>query len=389
MHIHDYRKKGQVIFLLYRILSPLLACCCLWHSLTVMIWPAQAAAPALPLSAEAAVLLSADDGTVLYEKKADTPLPIASITKIMTAVIALEYAQSDDKVITFTPEMQAEGSSMYLQDGDALTLTELVKGLMMVSGNDAANAIAIGMAGSQTAFAALMNRKAQQLGMSHTHFVTPSGLDDEQHYSTAYDMALLCRYAMQNEPFSAIVSQKKITVHYVYPENKTQLCVNHNKLLSLYDGCIGIKTGFTKKAGRTLTSCAERDGIRLIAVTLHAPDDWNDHKALYDYGFARTERKTILSATDRYTLPVVGGQTDTVAVRPEKDYAVTMIRGSTDIFRTHLMLPHFIYAPVTTHRAVGEIAVYRNDQKIASVRLLTESPVELQKEEDLWKTKTK
>ena len=239
-----------------------------------------------------------------------------------------------------------------------------------------------------------MNRRARALGMYRTEYKNAHGLDVGKkqrsgNYSTAYDMALLCRYAMQNEPFSAIVSQKKITVHYVYPENKTQLCVNHNKLLSLYDGCIGIKTGFTKKAGRTLTSCAERDGIRLIAVTLHAPDDWNDHKALYDYGFARTERKTILSATDRYALPVVGGQTDTVAVRPETDYAVTMIRGSTDIFRTHLMLPHFIYAPVTTHRAVGEIAVYRNDQKIASVRLLTESPVELQKEEDLWKTKTK
>ena len=358
------------------------------HSTAPMGWAVQPAQE-LSLSAEAAVLLCADNGRVLYEKNADQPLPIASITKIMTAVIALEEAESNDKAVTFEASMQAEGSSMYLQVGDTLTLTELVKGLMMVSGNDAANAIAVGVAGGQEAFAVLMNRKARQIGMKNTHFVTPSGLDDEQHYSTAYDMALLCRYAMDNPVFAEIVSQKKLTVHYLVPPNKTQLCVNHNKLLSFYEGCMGIKTGFTKKAGRTLTSCAERNGVRLIAVTLHAPDDWNDHMRLLDSGFARTERRTALSQEEAYILPVVGGTADTVTVSPAEDYCLTWLKDSPDTIRTRVLMPQFVYAPVAEGRAVGTVSVYCNEKKIASVKLVTKASVPQQKEEDIWKTEKK
>lgn len=414
----------------YRILSPLLACVCLWQSTAPVVFPTAEndvpllsvstsaalgncedngvlsdagnaavpltadslltdAVPAPSVSAEAAVLLCADNGAVLYEKNADVPLPIASITKTMTAIIALEYAQTNDKAVVFTPDMQAEGSSLYLQAGDTLRLSELVKGLMMVSGNDAANAIAVGIAGSTEAFADLMNRKAQQLGMKHSHFVTPSGLDDAQHYASAYDMALLCCYAMQNEQFAAIVSQKKQTVRYLSPEHKTQVCVNHNRLLSLYDGCIGIKTGFTKKAGRTLTSCAERNGVRLIAVTLHDPDDWRDHQALFDYGFSLTERNTVLTTGDTFYLPVVGGQADSVAVHPADEVSLTQLKNTPGTIRLSLMMPHFVYAPVTRDQAVGEVVVYHNEQPIAAVKLLTDTSVELQKEEELWNTQKK
>ncbi len=389
MHIHDYHSQGRVVFLCCRFLAVVLTACVLFlHSTAPMGWAVQPAQE-LSLSAEAAVLLCADNGRVLYEKNADQPLPIASITKIMTAVIALEEAESNDKAVTFEASMQAEGSSMYLQAGDTLTLTELVKGLMMVSGNDAANAIAVGVAGGQEAFAVLMNRKARQIGMKNTHFVTPSGLDDEQHYSTAYDMALLCRYAMDNPVFAEIVSQKKLTVHYLVPPNKTQLCVNHNKLLSFYEGCMGIKTGFTKKAGRTLTSCAERNGVRLIAVTLHAPDDWNDHMRLLDSGFARTERRTALSQEEAYILPVVGGTADTVTVSPAEDYCLTWLKDSPDTIRTRVLMPQFVYAPVAEGRAVGTVSVYCNEKKIASVKLVTKASVPQQKEEDIWKTEKK
>ena len=341
------------------------------------------------VSAKAAVLLCADNGTVLYEKNADERLAIASITKIMTALLALEYAQTNDKAVVFTAAMQAEGSSMYLQVGDTLRLSELVKGLMMVSGNDAANAIALGIAGSAEAFAKQMNRKAQQIGMTNSHFVTPSGLDDEQHYSTAADMARLCAYAMRNERFAAIVSQRRETVHYLVPENKTQVCVNHNRLLSLYDGCIGIKTGFTKKAGRTLTSCAERDGVRLVAVTLNDPDDWQDHQTLFDYGFSLTERTTVLRTSDCYTLPVVGGQADAVVVCPVRDVSLTRLKNRPDTVRICCMMPHFIYAPVADSQTVGEVVIYYNGQPFASVPLRAETAVDVQKEEEPWKTMEK
>ena len=196
-------------------------------------------------SAQCAILMDADSGEILYEKNADKKCAVASITKIMTAVIALEYAAENDKAVRFTPEMAAEGSSMYLKNGEILKLSEIVKGMMAVSGNDAANAAAFTVAGSIEGFSALMNEKAKQLGMKNTNFVTPSGLDDENHYSTARDMALLCCYAMKNDDFKKIVSQKSIDVSYIFPEGKTQTCVNHNKLLSTYKGCIGIAPSVT------------------------------------------------------------------------------------------------------------------------------------------------
>lgn len=324
------------------------------------------------ISAECAVLMCADSGEILYEKNADKQSAIASITKIMTAVIALEYAAANDKNVTFTDEMTAEGSSMYLKKGEILRLSELVKGMMAVSGNDAANAAAVSVAGSKESFAVLMNEKAKQLGMNNSHFVTPSGLDDDKHYSTARDMAVLCCYAMENEQFRNIVSQKSIKVNYVFPEEKTQLCVNHNKLLSSYEGCIGIKTGYTKKAGRTLTSCAERNGIRLIAVTLNDRNDWADHKTLLDYGFSMYETRRLVSKNDSFELPVVGSEADTVSIHPEKDIYAAVRKDSTDEPEIKLYMPHFIYAPVDRDRPVGELCIFINRKKTTlTAKLLT------------------
>ncbi len=330
----------------------------------------------LSLSAESAILICADSGQVLYEKDPDRKMAIASITKIMTAVIALEYAENDDKEIRFTKDMCAEGSSLYLKEGEVLTLSQLTAGMMCVSGNDAANAVAVGIAGSLDKFAALMNEKAALLGMGGTHFVTPSGLDDEEHYSTARDMALLCRYAMSMESFRRIVSQKNITVSYVSPEGKTQSCTNHNKLLSAYEGCIGIKTGFTKKAGRTLTSCAERDGVRLIAVTLKAPDDWNDHRKLLDCGFSMTEGIKAVSAEQCFELPVVGGKSDVIAVKPENDCICAVVNGRPQEIRVRVFMPHFVYAPQKKGRFAGKICCYINGIKAADTGLVYAEDIE-------------
>lgn len=322
------------------------------------------------VSALSAILYASDSGTVVYEKDSHTRRPIASITKIMTALLAFEFAQSKDIEVKFTSAMQAEGSSMYLKNGEIIRLSELAKGMMMVSGNDAANAIAITLAGSTEDFAELMNQKAESIGMKDTHFVTPSGLDDEEHYSSAYDMAILTDYAMENEMFRETVSQKSITVKYVFPENKTQVCNNHNRLLSLYEGCIGVKTGFTKTAGRTLSSCAERNGVRLICITLNDGDDWNDHQKLYDYGFSKMKTETLCYAKDGIKANIVGGESDEMLLYPSRDISVSVLNGEQGKIESEIILPRFLYAPVRKGKAAGKIIFRINGKLIGCADLV-------------------
>lgn len=368
--MHSYVAKEAGGFLYFKRFAEIVLA--LAFFISVVPPAAEKNADAVSTSASSAILMCADSGEILYEQNSHEKRSIASITKIMTAVIALE--QPDDQQVKFTLDMAAEGTSMYLKEGEILTLSELTKGMMTVSGNDAANAIAVSVAGSREKFADLMNEKAKQIGMTDTHFVTPSGLDDEMHYSTAYDMAILCRYAMNQPKFAEIVSQKSISVKYVYPEGKTQLCVNHNKLLSYYDGCIGIKTGYTSKAGRTLTSCAERDGVRLIAVTLNDGNDWNDHTALFDYGFSCVERKCLTDNIDIF-LPVVGSDKETVHIVPEKECSVSVIKGSDSSITERICLPRFVYAPVKKGRSIGEVNYYKNGVIIAHTRLIADEGV--------------
>lgn len=238
-----------------------------------------AVAEALEVSATAAVLMDADMGQVLYEKNGDRQMLIASTTKIMTALVVLEHAAPDD-VITVTPDHMAEGSSMYLRAGETLRVEELLYGLLLCSGNDAALALTE-CAGGLTPFVALMNEKAAALGMAHTSFANPNGLDADGHYSTARDMAVLAAAAVENPTFRRICSSRSVTIGQRTMEN-------HNRLLRQVEGCVGLKTGYTQAAGRTLVSCTERDGCRLVAVTLQDGNDWADHAALYDYGFRLT-----------------------------------------------------------------------------------------------------
>ncbi len=330
-------------------------------------------AEAVSTSASSAVLMSFDSGEMLYAQNPHEKRAIASITKIMTAVVALE--QPEDKLVTFQPSMIAEGTSMYLKVGEVLSLSELTKGMMMVSGNDAANAIALSVAGSKEKFADLMNQKAQQIGMKDSHFVTPSGLDDEEHYSTAYDMALLCRYAMRNPKFRAIVSQKSIEVQYTSPKNKTQTCTNHNRLISMCDGCMGIKTGYTSKAGRTLTSAVERNGVMLIAVTLNDRNDWNDHKALYDYGFSCVEKVDLTAQNTGYEVPVVGAKEQSIVAVPKNDCEVALIQGSRENIQEKINLPRFVYAPIRQGEILGTMDYYLGSRCIAHTRLIAQKEI--------------
>lgn len=233
------------------------------------------------VSATNAVLLEAHSNRVLYDKAKDEQVPIASITKVMTAIVAIEYGSLDDVVAVSERAIQTEGSSIYLKTGEKMTLEDLLYGLMLRSGNDAANAIAEHIGGSIEGFVHLMNAKAAYIGMTQTNFANPHGLDDDNHYSTAYDIAILMSYAMKNETFQTISSTKSYL-----SSNRTYAWHNKNKLLtSLYEYCNGGKTGFTRRAGRTLVTTAHKNDMDLIAVTLNAPNDWNDHIALYEWGY--------------------------------------------------------------------------------------------------------
>lgn len=255
-----------------------------------------AVAEALEVSATAAVLMDADMGQVLYEKNGDRQMLIASTTKIMTALVVLEHAAPDD-VITVTPNHMAEGSSMYLRAGETVRVEELLYGLLLCSGNDAALALTE-CAGGLTPFVALMNEKAAALGMAHTSFANPNGLDADGHYSTARDMAVLAAAAVENPTFRRICSSRSATIGQRTMEN-------HNRLLRQVEGCVGLKTGYTRAAGRTLVSCTERDGCRLVAVTLQDGNDWADHAALYDYGFRLTApRRGVQTALLRLREPL-------------------------------------------------------------------------------------
>ena len=231
----------------------------------------------ISISAESAILMDADTGEVLYEKNADRRMLIASTTKILTALVALEQGGLR-KEITVTADHMVEGSSMYLAVGETVTAEELLYGLLLCSGNDAALALADVCCGSVETFVAQMNRKAQEIGMVNSSFANPNGLDAEEHYSTARDMAYLAAAAAEDPTFVRLCSTIQVSA-----ANRTMS--NHNRLLREVEGCIGMKTGYTMAAGRTLVTCAVRDGRTLVAVTLNDGDDWADHKALYAYGF--------------------------------------------------------------------------------------------------------
>ncbi|WP_057987853.1 D-alanyl-D-alanine carboxypeptidase family protein [Lederbergia galactosidilytica] len=251
-------------------------------------------AKAVSVSASAAILMDQETGRVLYEHNANETHRIASITKVMTAILAIESGKMDETTTVSKRAIYTEGSSIYLQQGEKIKLEDLVYGLMLRSGNDAATAIAEHIGGSVEGFVFLMNQKAAEIGMTHTAFANPHGLDDhEEHYSTAYDMALLTRYAMMNPKFQEISGTKSYTLTR---ENGAHKWKNKNRLLTeKYEYCTGGKTGFTKRAGRTLITTATKENKDLIAVTLNAPDDWTDHISMYEYGFKTYSQKTILS----------------------------------------------------------------------------------------------
>ena len=321
------------------------------------------------ISAESAVLYCVNDGKVYFSKDENKKMKNASTTKILTALITLEEAQKENKQVKFTEEMSAEGSSMYLEIGDTVTLRNLAAGMLTCSGNDAANAAAIAICGSLDKFAEKMNSRASQLGVKNTHFVTPSGLDDENHYSTAYDLALLMAFALENKDFAEITSKKSLKVDFINPPDKSLTYSNHNRLLSLYEYCIGGKTGYTLSAGRCLVSAAEKDGLRFICVTLNDKNDWKDHQSVYEYGFNSYSLCACDDTSFFLEVPVVGGTDDRVTVGSDRKYGIVLRKEDAQKVKREVYLDNFLYAPVKYGDYAGKVVYTLNNEKIAETPL--------------------
>ena len=318
-----------------------------------------AAAASVNVSAQSAVLMCANSGEVLFSRNADKQLPMASTTKIMTSLLALESAMPDAE-ITVTREMvSVEGTSMGLMPGDSVSLRELVYGMLLQSGNDAANTVACFLSGSPEEFAKLMNERAERIGMKNSNFVTASGLDSKNHYSTAYDMALLACESIKNPEFAAICSQKTARLTYGNPPYQRTL-TNHNKLLWKYEDSIGVKTGFTKKSGRCLVSAAERNGVTLVAVTLNAPDDWNDHISMFEYGFSKCEGVELSCDFGGVRLSVYGGEKSSFSVALARN--AKWVSGKKAYVR--LLIKQVNYAPISKGDIVGTAVFLAADNRV-------------------------
>ena len=321
---------------------------------------AQAANTPPAVKAKAMILYHAPSGRVLAEKNADDTMLIASTTKLMTALVAAEGGNLDREVEILPSWTAVEGSSMYLKAGETYTLRELLQGLLLVSGNDAALAIAETVAGSVQGFTEQMNRKAGELGLSCTHFSNPHGLDAEDHYSTARDLAVLMGQVMELPALREILGMRSAQIHDLYYEN-------HNKLLDRCKGVNGGKTGYTKAAGRCLVSSCRRDELELICVTLSDPDDWADHEALYDWGFSRYRAISTEDLGSLPSVPLVGGEGK---ARVDWGESPDLCVDRDSQIRRGIYLPRFVFAPVTPGGRAGEMRLWENGTELVSLPLV-------------------
>ncbi len=328
------------------------------------------------VSAKSAILIEAETGALLYAKNENERRPMASTTKIMTAVVVLENARLDAIVTVSGKAAGTEGSSMHLLAGEKISVRELLYGMMLVSGNDAANALAEYVGGSISGFVKLMNKKAQKLGLENTSFETPSGLDGEKHYSTALDMARLTAYALKNPTFAEIVATKTIKLGSRY-------LVNHNKLLFSYEYAVGVKTGYTRLSGRCLVSAARKNGVLLVAVTLSAGDDWNDHKEMYESAFPRIFKTEYAKKDDIYKIPVVGANEAFAFASPNGDlYGISL--DNEKRAKVTVELPRFVYAPLDAGDTVGKITVEIEGQTPIQTDIIITQKIEILPRQSLF-----
>lgn len=329
----------------------------------LLLGPIYISAGAVSTGASCAILMDAGSGRILYEQNIHERRPIASITKLMTALVAVENTEALETLITIQPEWTGiEGSSIYLNPNEKISMKALLYGLLLQSGNDAAAAIAGYVAGGEEAFAELMNDRAVRLNMKNSHFTNPSGLSDEGHYSTAYDMALLARECLNNQILAEMCATQRVEI-----EGRT--FYNHNKLLHRYEGCIGMKTGYTELAGRTLVSAAVKDGQTLICVTLNDGNDWNDHEKLFDYGFGTYPAHVLCTQGDRFgSIRISGSLIPVLNVAAERTLAYPLKAGECP--KLTVELAEEAAAPVKAGMPVGRAVWSLNGDVIGEIALI-------------------
>lgn len=325
----------------------------------------------LEISAKSACLIVAESGEIVYEKDPYMKLPMASTTKMMTALVAAESGCWEEVATVSLNAQNQEGSSIYLEENDKIKLSDLVSGMLLNSGNDAAVATAEHIAGTSDSFAKLMTERAREIGAMNTSFENPSGLDGENHYSTAYDLALIGSEVVKNEYLGPIIQSKEMKISN--QDGDITYLKNHNKLLWSYEGMIGVKTGFTKKSGRCLVTAAKRDGVTLVAVTLSDPCDWKDHKAMLDYGFEVCTSNTEIVAGKVLDEVKIGDEVLKLITK-ERLFAVD-VRGIKEEREVKVSTVREFSAPINKGEKLGEAKLFQNGRLICKTDIVADRDI--------------
>ena len=317
------------------------------------------------ISAKAAALYEPESKRFIYQKNSKMRLGMASTTKIMTALVAIESLDLNESFEVDSRAVGIEGSSIYLEAGEIMNTLDLIYALILESANDAAAALAYKISGSIEEFAELMNKKANELDLSDTHFSNPHGLDSKDHFTSANDLAILTAEALNNGIFAEISASKRRTVE---SNIKTRTFINHNKMLTLYDGCIGVKTGYTKKSGRSLVSAAVRDGLTLISVTIDAPDDWRDHIKLLNLGFSKLESRMLAYIGQfSYELPIINSNMK-IKISNKDEFKIVADKDDAPI-TAKVNLNRFYCAPIKEGDILGDVVFEQNDVSVGKIPL--------------------
>lgn len=331
-------------------------------------------------TAKAACLINAVTGETVFEKNSDTKMSMASTTKIMTLLVALENSKMSERVTVSHNAVIQEGSSAYLEENAQMTMKDLLYGLMLNSGNDAAVAVAEHISGSTEGFAEEMNKLAKKIGAENTHFNNPNGLDEEGHYTTARDLAKITCYGLKNKRFVEIASTKSYTAKLLRQSGDVYKIdyENHNRLLREYEGCIGVKTGYTEKSGRCLVSAAKRNGAVYVAVTLNCPDDWAEHKAMLDYGFKETRYITAVKSGECIK-HIISGKSETELIAAE-DMSIPVEGSKKRDVRVEINLSKEIGAPLNSGEKTGTLDVYCDGEYVDSVDIVAKDDLYIEEE---------
>ncbi|HPL99566.1 MAG TPA: D-alanyl-D-alanine carboxypeptidase family protein [Bacillota bacterium] len=328
-------------------------------------------------SARAAVVMDVNSNRILYYKNMDEKMAMASTTKIMTTLVAIESGRLDEKVTISKRASYMEGSSIYLREGEVHTVNDLLYAIMLRSGNDAATAVAEHIGGSAEGFAEMMNKKAREIGANNTRFANPHGLDAEGHYTTARDLALITSYALKNPLFSTIVSSKKKVMEGPPSENWDRVMINKNKMLWQFDGGDGVKTGFTKKAGRCLVSSATRDGMRLVCVVLNCGPMWDESSALLEYTFKNYVKKRIVDKDSIFkVVEVRNGKERFVGVKPAEDFDLALRTDRVENIKLEAKDLKAAQAPLKKGGHAGRLEIYIDNNLLKTINLEYSESVE-------------